>query len=132
VPGIERKTPPPCPHEREFGEGVEWPSDVSLAHFDNCLTPDSRLIVWNGARKMADAGSRCALHDHSGRISLLEQTGTTDRQYIASLLEQLRELVAELRNGNVGVEDEYVADETADRLDAIIGGTRTQSVRRVL
>lgn len=123
MPGIERKAPAPCPHEREFGEGTEWPDDVSLAHFDNCLTPDSRLYVWEGARRMAEAGSRCVFHDHPGRISLLQQTGATDRQYIASLLEQLRELVAEGSRDGAHIREQ---------LAAIIDGTRTQSARRVL
>lgn len=130
----ERNGPPPCPHEREHGEGVVWPDDVSLEHFDKCLTPDGRLWVWGGARRMADQGSRCIMADHAGKtartqallehISMLQQVQRTDRAYISSMVEQLRELRTEILNNRVHPED------MAERLEGILE-TRTQSVEQV-
>lgn len=127
----ERKTPPPCPHEQEFGENTIWPDDVSLEHFDKCLTPEGRLWVWTGARKMADTGSRCIMFDHATAVhrvqallqdrSLIMQASRTDQAYISSMVEQLREVVAEgSRDGA------YIRE----RLQAILG-TRAQSVEQV-
>lgn len=122
---FERKNTPPCPHESEFGEGVLWPDDVSLAHLDNCLTPAGRLAVWTAARRTSDAGSRCVLENHRAWIGQLRDQLNVEASYIRSMLAQLRELEADLRS-NPQLEG------VAERLAAIIGGTSVQSVTRVL
>ena len=129
----ERKEPPPCYHEREFGEGVEWPNDASLNHFDNCLTPEGRQFVWDGARQMADRGSRCLLEDHRGRIDHLTRDARTgancriaghlqiiaaDQAYIQSVTAQLRTLIAE----GPGTGEAYILE----RLVTILGATRVE------
>lgn len=142
----ERKTPPPCPHEQEFGENTIWPDDVSLAHFDKCLTPEGRLWVWTGARKMADKGSRCTLYGHETAVhrvqallqdrSLLMQAARTDQAYISSLTAQLRELLAYCqaeRTDHARFSDSVAVacfDDMVERLQAILG-TRAQSVEQV-
>jgi len=126
MPDIERKTPPPCPHEREHGEGVVWPDDVSLEHFDKCLTPDSRLFVWKGVRRLADQGAACQMGDHAGLVlqaDTLRQVARTDQAYIGAMTEQLREL--ETRLVTLG-EPVWVLDE----IQAILS-TRAQSAEQV-
>lgn len=132
----ERKTPPPCPHEQEFGENTIWPDDVSLEHFDTCLTPEGRLWVWTGARKMADTGSRCIMSDHATAVrrvqallqdrSLLMQAARTDQAYISSLTDQLRELTRDLEGPRLAGDYRWVAE----RVRAILG-TRAQSAEQV-
>lgn len=132
----ERKTPPPCPHEQEFGENTIWPDDVSLEHFDKCLTPEGRLWVWTGARKMADTGSRCIMSDHATAVhrvqallqdrSLLMQAARTDQAYISSLTDQLRELTRDLEGPHLAGDYRWVAE----RVRAILG-TRAQSAEQV-
>ena len=131
----ERVNAPPCPHEREHerehGEGTVWPDDVSLEHFDKCLTPDGRLWVWKGVRRMADRGSRCIMADHDtavrrvqaclDEIATLRQVARTDQAYIHAMVEQLRGLLAE------GSRDGAYIRECI----AIILETRTESVEQV-
>ena len=138
----ERKEQPPCYHEREFGEGVEWPNDASLNHFDNCLTPEGRQFVWDGARQMADRGSRCLLEDHRGRIDHLTRDARTgancriaghlqiiaaDQAYIQSVTAQLHVLVMECKNQDGRYQtarDAYL--DMAERLTRVLGDTRVE------
>jgi hypothetical protein len=134
----ERKTPPPCPHEQEFGENTVWPDDVSLEHFDKCLTPEGRLWVWTGARKMADTGSRCIMSDHATATrrvqallqdrSLLMQAAHTDQAYISTMVEQLRELVVYIDQPEALPTD--MLYEIRERIRGILG-TRAQSAEQV-
>jgi hypothetical protein len=122
MPPFERKNPPPCPHEAEFGEATVWPDDVSLTHLDNCLTPDGRLQVWKAVRRMADAGSRCVLEDHAGHLAMLKQMHTTDDAYIRTIRQQLRELIAEGSRDGAHIREQ---------LQAVLGGTVVQIVERL-
>lgn len=124
----ERWTAPPCPHEAEFGEDVEWPDDVSLAHFDNCLTPDGRLFLWKGARRMADHGSRCTLRGHAMQIRQLQSQTELDQAFITAMVSQLRELEAYCKTQD----GRYVGQDVAERLRAIIEGTSARSITRIV
>ena len=133
----ERKNPPPCPHEREHGEGTVWPDDVSLEHFDRCLTLEGRLFVWKGVRRMADQGSRCIMADHDtavrrvqaclDEIATLRQVARTDQAYIHAMVEQLREALAESAGPG---QPEYRLAEVRTMLEAILE-TRTESIEKV-
>jgi hypothetical protein len=59
---------PHCSHFTEHGEGVEWPIEVSLEHFDDCLEPEQRLQRWEQARDMANRAIQCNMSDHAGAI----------------------------------------------------------------
>ena len=138
----ERKNPPPCPHEREHGEGTVWPDDVSLEHFDRCLTLEGRLFVWKGVRRMADQGSRCIMADHDtavrrvqaclDEIATLRQVARTDQAYIISVVSQLRQVVADLEQpGGVPLTSPGAAvGPIRDTLRGILE-TRTESVEQV-
>jgi hypothetical protein len=56
---------PHCTHFVEYGEGVEWPIEVSLEHFDDCLTPEDRLRYWGQTRDMANRAIDCSIR-HGG------------------------------------------------------------------
>lgn len=137
--------PNPCKHRKQYGE-TTWPLEVSLEHFDTCLTPERRLEVFGGIRNMAERGSRCTLENHATAVrrvqvllennALLQQAMRTDQAYISSMVEQLRELEAWCRDENKDGVPPMVFDApeafdvVADRIAGILG-TRTQSVEQV-
>jgi len=53
---------PPCEHFEEYGEGCEWPIEISLEHFDDCLTPEDRLRRWEQARGLANRATSPVIH----------------------------------------------------------------------
>lgn len=59
-----------CRHFREHGEGVEWPPDVALDHFLDCLGAD--LEVWARILHQSRQAAKCFLLDHEGQIADLE------------------------------------------------------------
>jgi hypothetical protein len=63
-----------CKHYAEHGEGVVWPVDVSLDHFDNCLDAEARHMVWRTTRQLADSAARCFREDHDGAIYQLRRS----------------------------------------------------------
>jgi len=74
----------PCRHVAEHGEGVEWPIDVSLDHFDNCLTPERRLDFYTRMRQWAVEATQCLIADHAGLLHevqlLRERNGALVRE----------------------------------------------------
>lgn len=76
----------PCKHKQTRPEGAEWPADVALEHFDQCLTPERRAEVWADIRKRENVGWRCVMEDHDGRIK-------AQAEYTRKLLTDIRELL---------------------------------------
>lgn len=62
-----------CEHQASQPEGVHWPVDVSLSHFDSCLTHDQRLDFLTRVLDGNTRGTRCWQADHVGRLVYLEQ-----------------------------------------------------------
>jgi hypothetical protein len=60
-----------CTHHAENPEGIVWPVEVSLDHFDNCLDQEARLMTWRMTRQLADQASRCFQADHEGALLAL-------------------------------------------------------------
>lgn len=56
---------PHCDHFKEYGEGFEWPVEISLEHFDDCLSPEERLWLWTQARAAANRALDCVTR-HGG------------------------------------------------------------------
>ena len=79
---------PHCSHVQEYGEGVEWPNEISLEHFDDCLTGEQRIKYWEHSRAMANRALDCEMHDHSGLIE-------SQRLYTLKLLTGIRALIEE-------------------------------------
>jgi hypothetical protein len=79
---------PHCDHFAKYGEGVEWPIEISLAHFDDCLAPEKRIQYWVHARDMANRALVCEMRDHSGAIE-------SQRGYTLKLLTEVRALIDE-------------------------------------
>lgn len=60
-----------CKHHAENPEGIVWPVEVSLDHFDNCLDHEARLMTWRMTRQLADQAGRCLREDHTGALDYL-------------------------------------------------------------
>jgi hypothetical protein len=71
---------PRCMHFAECGEGVEWPIEISLEHFDDCLEPEQRLQRWEQTRDMVNRAIQCNMSDHAGAI---EQIRSLQRTILA-------------------------------------------------
>lgn len=57
-----------CKHHEEYGENVVLPIAVSLEHFDECFSPQRRLVAWTRMREWQEAASRCFIADHDGAV----------------------------------------------------------------
>lgn len=60
-----------CKHREEHPENTVMPIDVSLEHFDQCLTPERRLEAWGWMRDRSEIATRCLMADHVGLLDEL-------------------------------------------------------------